>query len=211
MNLEKKLEIVKRNVEEIITEEKLVELLKKKKHPITYCGYEPSGGIHLGHLVTITKLLDLQKAGFRVKVLFADWHAWLNRKGDWDFIHKTAKHWEKGFRAAGLSEAEFILGSKFQRKMGYVDDVVTLALKTTMNRALRSMEMVARDIENAKVSQVIYPLMQIADIKWLKIDFVEAGIEQRKIHMLGLETLHEINYNAPVFCHTPLIPSLSEI
>lgn len=207
MNAEEKLQLIKRNSEEILGEDHISELLKKR-HPVTYCGYETSGPIHLGHLVGMTKLLDLQKAGFHVKVLFADWHTWLNRKGDWNFIHETTKAWEKGFKASGI-DAEFILGSSFQRKMDYIDDVMTLAQKTTMNRALRSMQQVARDIENAHVSQVLYPLMQIVDIKHLEIDLVEAGIEQRKIHALGIEVFKDINYKTPVFVHTPLIPSLT--
>ena len=69
MNNEEKLELIKRNCEEIINEDQLKELINKK-NPVTYCGYETSGEIHLGHLVTITKLLDLEKAGFKVKVLF---------------------------------------------------------------------------------------------------------------------------------------------
>jgi len=206
METNKKLELIKRNAQEIIGEDKLKEILKLKKR-VTYCGYESSGPIHLGHLVTITKLMDLQEAGFHIKVLFADWHTWLNRKGDWNFIHKQAKIWEQGFKATGL-KAEFILGSKFQRNINYIDDVLTLALNTTMNRALRSMQEVARDFENAKVSQVIYPLMQIVDIKHLKIDLVTAGIEQRKIHSLGIELFPLIKYKTPVFVHTPLISSL---
>ena len=210
MDINEKIELIKRNSAEIINENKLKDILKLKK-PVTYCGYEVSGGtgggIHLGHLVTITKLLDLQKAGFHVKVLFADWHTWLNRKGDWDFIHKQCKIWEQGFKAAGL-DAEFVLGSKFQRNLNYIDDVLTLSLNTTMNRALRSMQEVARDFENAKVSQVIYPLMQIVDIKHLKVDLVQAGLEQRKIHGLGIEVFPKINYKVPVFVHTPLISSL---
>ena len=206
MDLSKKIELIKRNTQEIIGEQQLKDILKLKK-PVVYCGYEPSGPIHLGHLVTITKLIDLQKAGFHVKVLLADWHTWLNRKGDWDFIHKQCKIWQNGFKAAGL-KAEFILGSKFQRNLNYIDDVLSLALSTTMNRSLRSMQEVARDIENAKVSQVIYPLMQIADVKYLKVDLVQAGIEQRKIYVLGIEVLPLIKYKVPAFVYTPLISSL---
>src|SRR3989344_8406426 len=202
-----KLELIKRNAAEILNEDELNSLLKKK-NPITYCGYEPSGEMHLGHLVTITKLLDLENAGFKVKILLADWHAWLNKKGNWNFIEEQVKIWKAGFKAAGLKNAEYIIGTSFQRKSEYQDDVMTLALDITMNRALRSMQMVARDIENAKVSQVIYPLMQIADIKHLEIDLVQAGIEQRKIHSLGIETFNKINYKVPVFVHTPLISSL---
>ena len=201
-----KLDLIKRNAEEILNEKDIPKLLKKK--PIAYCGYETSGEIHLGHLVTMTKLLDLQKAGFHIKILFADWHTYLNQKGDWNFIHKQVNTWEKGFKAAGLDKAEFVLGSSFQRKPEYFDDVITLATKTTMNRGLRSMQQVGRDMDNAKISQSIYPLMQIADIKHLKVDLVHSGIEQRKIHALGIETFGLIDYKKPVFVHTPLISSL---
>ena len=183
--MDKKLDLIIRNIAEILNENKLSSILKKK-NPVAYCGYEPSGQIHLGHLVTITKLLDLQNAGFHVKVLLADWHAWLNKKGGWDFINEQVKLWKQGFKAAGLKNAEFVVGTSFQKKSEYLDDVMKMALSVTMNRALRSMQQVARDVENAKVSQVIYPLMQIADIKHLNIDLVQAGIEQRKIHALGI-------------------------
>lgn len=202
-----KLELIKRNTVEIINEDNIPKLLKKKS-PVTYCGYEPSGEIHLGHLVTITKLMDLAKAGFHVKILLADWHAFLNQKGDWDFINEQVKIWKAGFIAAGLKDAEFVVGSSFQRKQEYIDDVFSIATKVTINRALRSMQQVARDIENAKVSQVLYPFMQIADIKHLNVELVQAGIEQRKIHMLGSEMFETIKYKTPVYVHTPLISSL---
>jgi tyrosyl-tRNA synthetase len=83
-----------------------------------------------------------------------------------------------------------------------------MSLRITINRALRSMQVVARDIEHARVSQIIYPFMQVADIKHLKIDLVEAGMDQRKIHMLGKELFKTINYKNPIFVHTYLIPSL---
>src|SRR3989338_8547604 len=124
MDAAAKLDLIKRNTTEIVTEDELLKLIKSKKHPVVYCGYEPSGAIHLGHLVTITKLMDLQKAGFKVKVLFADWHAWLNKKGDWDFIEKQSKIWTTGIRALGLEKAEFVLGSGFQQEKDYVKDVL---------------------------------------------------------------------------------------
>jgi tyrosyl-tRNA synthetase len=204
-----KTDLIKRNTQEIVTEEKLNSILKKR-NPRVYCGYEPSGEIHLGHLVTITKLLDLEKAGFHIVILFADLHAYLNQKGDWEFINEQVKHWKKGFKAAGLSKAEFIVGSSFQTKKEYQLDVLKLSSSSTINRALRSMQQVARDIENAKVSQVIYPFMQIVDIKHLKLDAVQSGIEQRKIHMMGSELFSKIDYKTPLYIHTPLISSLKE-
>ncbi len=199
---------VTRNLAEAVTEEELRDVLKKDR-PSVYCGYETSGPVHIGHMVTATKLLDMQEAGFHVKVLLADVHTLLNRKGSQDWIERMGVYWSECFRGYGLGKAEFVRGSSFQFGREYVSDVLSLALTVTMNRALRSMQEVARDIENARVSQVIYPLMQIADIKALGVDVAYGGLEQRKIHMLAREVLPEIGSGKPVCLHTPLICSLA--
>ena len=198
------IELIKRNTAEIVNEDKIKDFVNKG---VAYCGYECSGEIHLGHLVTIIKLLDLQKAGIKIKILLADWHTWLNQKGDWEFVNQQVKHWEKGMKSVEL-KAEFIKGTNFQRKPDYIEDVLRMSLKTTINRGLRAMQTVARDIENAKVSQVIYPLMQIEDIKSLGVNFVVAGTDQRKIYMLGMEVGKDIGIPEAVYLYTPIIPGL---
>ncbi len=204
MDIKKRFELIKRNTEEIINEDKIEKFMKKG---VVYCGYECSGEIHLGHLVTIIKLLDLQKAGIKVKVLLADWHTWLNKKGEWNFVNKQMKQWEKGFKSIGL-KAEIIRGTSYQKKPDYFEDILKLALDITVNRGVRSMQQVARDIENAKISQIIYPLMQVADVKFLKTNFVVSGIDQRKIYMLGIDEGKKIELQEAVYLYTPLIPGL---
>jgi len=204
MDINEKIELIKRNTVEIIGEDKVKDFMKKG---VVYCGYECSGEIHLGHLVTILKLLDLQKAGIKVKILLADYHTSLNQKGDWDFVNKQLKFWEKGFKSVGL-KAEIVKGTSFQRKLEYFDDILKMALDVTINRGVRAMQQVARDIENAKISQVIYPLMQIEDVKALKVNFVVSGTDQRKIYMLGKDVGHKIGLQDAVYLYTPIIPSL---
>ncbi|MEM3405570.1 MAG: tyrosine--tRNA ligase [Candidatus Pacearchaeota archaeon] len=206
MELREKLELIKKNTVEIVTEEELIDLLQKKKNPIAYCGYEPSGPLHLGHLVTITKLQDLSKVGFKIKILLADVHAYLNKKGSEEEIKKEVENWKKTIKALNI-DAEIILGSSFQFKKEYILDVIKLARASTINRGLRSMQEIARDIENAAISQLLYPLMQVVDIKYLNADVAEGGIEQRKVHMIGKDMKEIINYNF-VAIHTPLITSL---
>ncbi len=202
-----KLELIKRNTEEVIGEKKLGDVLKQKKK-VVYCGYEPSGPIHIGHLVTIMKLRDLERVGFKVKILLADWHAWLNKKGDWKSINEEVQKWKKIFKKVGLKHPEIIIGTSFQRKDDYMNDVFTLAANSTLNRGLRAMQGVMRNPENAKVTQIIYPFMQVADMKFLEVDVAVAGMEQRKIHMIAVESIKDINYKVPVFIHTSLISSL---
>lgn len=206
LSVDERLEFIKRNTEEIVTEEELKEVLKNKKKPVVYCGYEPNGPMHLGHFVTITKLMDLEKAGFKVIILLADIHALLNRKGQEEEIKKEVELWRKTIKAIGIN-AEVILGSDFQFKKEYQMDVMKLAQHSTINRGLRSMQEIARDIENATISQLWYPLMQATDIKHLKVDVALGGMEQRKVHMIGKDMAKELDYKF-IALHTPLITSL---
>ncbi|MEK6918744.1 MAG: tyrosine--tRNA ligase [Nanoarchaeota archaeon] len=206
LSVDERLAIIKHNTVEIVTEEQLKELLKSKKNPVVYCGYEINGPIHLGHFVTITKLMDFQKAGFTVKFLLADVHTMLNRKGSLDDIKKEIDNWRRTIKAIGL-KADVVLGSDFEFKPEYEMDVMRLAQNLTINRGLRSMQEVARDVDNATVSQLWYPLMQIVDIKHLGVDVAEGGLEQRKIHMMGKDMKSELGHDF-VAVHTPLITSL---
>ena len=205
MDVEERFELIKRNTEEILSDEELKKIIKEKKKPVVYCGYEPSGPMHLGHFVTITKLMDFEKAGFKVIVLLADIHAFLNRKGSEADIEKEVENWRKTVKAIGL-KAEVILGSSFQFNKEYQLDIMRLAQASTINRGLRSMQEIARDIEHATISQLWYPLMQAADIKHLGCDVAEGGMEQRKVHMIAKDMKDVLKHDF-VAVHTPLITS----
>lgn len=206
MNSKEKLELIRRNTEEIVTEKELLDLIKEKKNPVAYCGYEPNGPVHLGHFVTITKLIDLEKAGFKVIILLADIHAMLNRKGEEDLIKKEVESWKKTIKAIGI-KAEIALGSSFQFSKEYQFDVMKMAQSLSIQRGLRSMQEVARDVENATISQLWYPLMQAVDIKHLGVDVAVGGLEQRKIHMLAKDSENSTKHKF-IALHTPLITSL---
>ncbi|MFZ1970791.1 MAG: tyrosine--tRNA ligase [Candidatus Nanoarchaeia archaeon] len=203
---DKRLQLIKRNVSEIVTESELISLLKKKKEPVVYCGYEPNGPMHLGHFVTVTKLMDLERAGFKVIILLADVHALLNRKGSKEEIKKEVENWKKTIKAIGM-KAKVVVGSDFEFNEDYQLDVMNLAQNSTIQRGLRSMQEIARDVENATISQLWYPLMQVTDIKHLKVDVALGGLEQRKVHMIGRDMKESLKYNF-VAIHTPLITSL---
>jgi len=205
-----RLELVKRNVQEIVTEEELEELLNRKEVPCAYVGYEPSGKIHMGHVLTVNKLIDLQKAGFKVTVLLADVHAYLNRKGTLEEVRKIADYNRRCFVALGLDEkkTDFVYGSDYQFGAGYMLNVLKLSRAVTLNRARRSMDEVGRAMDDPTVSQMVYPLMQAVDIAMLKVDVAVGGIDQRKIHMLARENLKSIGFKTPVCIHTPILIGL---
>ena len=189
MNIEEKIQLIEEGTLEVIDTEELKEVLAKDQ-PIAYTGYEPSGKIHLGHAVTVQKLKQLQKLGFKIKILLADYHAFLNGKGTVEEIAKTAEYNKKCFQALGLDETtEYVLGSSFQLEPDYTDKVYQLATMTTLKRARRSMDQVSRADDNPKVASVIYPIMQTVDMAALEVDIALGGMEQRKIQMLARENL----------------------
>ena len=205
-----RLGLIRRNAQEIVTEEELNELLKKKDAPRAYVGYEPSGKIHMGHVLTVNKLIDLQKAGFKITVLLADVHAYLNKKGTLEEVRKVADYNRRCFIALGLDEekTDFIYGSDYQLGAEYMLNVLKLSRVVTLNRARRSMDEVGRAMDDPTVSQMVYPLMQAVDISMLEVDVAVGGIDQRKIHMLARENLKTLGFETPVCIHTPILIGL---
>ena len=202
-------ELITRNADEVVTDEEVRELAESPEGKRVYVGYEPSGVLHVGHMLGANKLIDLQEAGFEVVILLADVHAYLNDKGTFEEIRETAERMKAQFIAYGLEESntEFVLGSSYQMDEGYVLDLHALELETTLSRAERAMAEI-KSGEHAKVSQVVYPLMQALDIEYLDLDLAVGGMDQRKVHVLAREVLPKLDYRSPTSIHTPIIADL---
>ncbi|ELY76087.1 tyrosine--tRNA ligase [Natrinema pallidum] len=204
-------ELLTRNAEEVVTDEEVRDLAEDAAGKRAYVGYEPSGVLHLGHLLTANKLIDLQEAGMEVVILLADVHAYLNEKGSFEDIRETAEQMKAQFLAYGLDEelTEFVYGSEFQLEDDYTLDLHHLERETTMNRAQRAMAEIQGD-ETAKVSHLVYPLMQTLDIEYLDLDLAVGGLDQRKVHMLAREKLPELDYEVRPAIHTPIVANLTD-
>jgi len=203
-------DLITRNAEEVVTDEELRELAADPAGKRAYVGYEPSGVLHIGHLLTANKLIDLQEAGMDVVILLADVHAYLNGKGSFEEIRETAEQMRAQFIAYGLDEdqTEFVYGSAFQLDEEYTLDLHELELSTTVNRAQRAMAELQSG-ETAKVSHLVYPLMQALDIEYLDLDLAVGGLDQRKVHMLAREELPELGYDVRPAIHTPIVADLT--
>ncbi len=152
----------------------------------------------------------MQKAGFKITVLLADVHAYLNRKGTLEEVRKIADYNRRCFIALGLDEeqTDFVYGSDFQLGAEYMLNVLKLSRAVTLNRAKRSMDEVGRAMDDPTVSQMVYPLMQAIDIALLEVDVAVGGIDQRKIHMLARENLKSLGFETPICIHTPILLGL---
>jgi tyrosyl-tRNA synthetase len=123
-------------------------------------------------------------------------------------VKKLAEYNRRCFEGLGLTDIKYVLGSSFQLSPEYQILVHELSQAITLNRAKRSMDEVGRQMDNPTVSQMVYPIMQMADIAMLGVDAALGGIDQRKIHMLAREYLPSKNYPSPVCIHVPILHGL---
>ena len=213
MNDEKKLELIKRNTEEIIGEDELKKILKKKKKPVVYWGTAPTGKPHVGYLFPALKIADFLKAGFHVKILLADLHAALDNVS-WNIVEKRYKYYEKIIplliKSIGVEvkELEIIKGSEMQLKPEYMYDVLQMSSNVSVHDATKAASDVVKMGKNPKLSGIIYPIMQAVDEQYLEVDCQLGGTDQRKIMVLARENLPKIGYDSRIEIMNPLIPGL---
>ncbi|MCK4327238.1 MAG: tyrosine--tRNA ligase [Candidatus Diapherotrites archaeon] len=211
MTPEERYALVSRNTEEIITEEELKEACAAKK-PSAYIGYAPTGMLHVGHLVPLLKTADFLNAGFKVKFLVADLHAYLDdKKTTWEKLDSRSEYYEESVKGAmealgaDPKDIEFVRGSKLELNGDYFRNILKMAGDVTLARTKRAASEVVRFGDEPKLSGFIYPLMQNEDFKALGVDVCFAGVDQRGIYMLGRELMPD---NKPVCVFTPLLPAL---
>lgn len=202
------------NAQETVTLEELKTILKKKKKPKAYIGFEPSGSVHLGWKICTNKIKDFINCDFDFIVLLADWHAYINDKldGDIEKIRLCGKYMEECFSAMGVdkNKIKFIYASDYIGDPRYWEFVLKTAKSTTVARVKRSMDIMGRSENEAEkdLSKLFYPAMQVSDIFYLNIDIAYGGMDQRHAHMLARDVSKKMGVTAPVAIHTPLLTGL---
>ena len=213
LSVDERFELIKRNTQEIVKEEELRELLKKKKNPVVYWGTSDTGKPSIAYLFPLLKLSDFVKAGFKIKVLLADLHGALDGT-PWSVLEHRYDYYKEAitqmFKALGtdLSKVEFVKGSEFQLKPEYAYDVLKMASMNSVNDCKRAAAEVVKMGENPALGGLIYPIMQSLDEHYLDVDVQFGGLDQRKILMFARENLPKIGFDARVEVMNPMIPGL---
>ncbi|MEK6934450.1 MAG: tyrosine--tRNA ligase [Nanoarchaeota archaeon] len=208
-----KLELIKRNTQEIVDEKELVELLKKKKKPHVYLGVSITGKPHIAYFFWVLKLADFLKVGFKVTLLLADLHGALDNT-PWSLLEKRYRYYKTiiplMFKSIGVDIKNFniVKGSDFQLKKDYVFDILKMSTFVSINDCKRAASEVVKFGDNPKLSGLIYPIMQSLDEVYLDVDVQYGGEDQRKILMFARENLPKIGYRPQVEIMTPMIPGL---
>ncbi len=208
MTNDQKLNLIKRNTEEILTEEdlkKLIESGEKMKH---YIGFEISGKVHLGTgLVCMQKVKDFMEAGVDCLIFLADWHTWINEKlgGDFGTIKRVAVGYFKEAMSAAFQcvggdpeKLNFKLGSVlYHRNDSYWETLIDFAKHVSLSRMQRSITILGRK-EGGEVdfAKLIYPTMQVADVFNMKINLVHAGMDQRKAHVIVRDVADKLQFHS---------------
>lgn len=194
---EKRFELIKRNTEEILGEDEILELLKNNEKLKHYIGFEISGKIHLGTgLMCMAKVDDFMKAGIDCSIFLADWHSWINDKlgGDREKIKKLAQgYFKEGLIASLLclngnpEKLKFVLGSElYHNNDDYWATVVDVSKNTSLARINRSITIMGRkEGESVDFAKLLYPPMQVADIFIQGVNIPHAGLDQRKAQVIA--------------------------
>jgi tyrosyl-tRNA synthetase len=215
MDVEERLELIKRNTVEIISEQELKKLLAEKKQPVIYWGTAPTGRPHIGYLFPALKMADLIRAGFKLKILLADIHAALDNVA-WPILEKRYEYYKKIIplllQAIGVDtkNVEFVRGSSFQMQEKYIYDVLKMSTFTSVHDAHKAASEVVKMGDNPRLSGLIYPLMQALDEVYLEADAQLGGTDQRKIKVLARENLPKLNYTPRIEVMHDLIPGLTQ-
>ena len=206
MNTDEKLKLIKRNTEEILTEESLKTLIESGTPIKHYIGFEISGKIHLGTgLMCMSKVKDFIDAGVNCSVFLADWHSWINDKlgGDIKVIQKVAvRYFKEGLKASlkcvggDPEKIKFVLGSDlYHNNDDFWLTMIDVSKNTSLSRIERSITIMGRK-EGGKVdfAKLIYPPMQVADIFVQGINMPQAGLDQRKAQVIGRDVAEKLSF-----------------
>lgn len=215
MDSERRLGLIRRGTQEIVTEEDLRQLLRREATPRAYFGIEPSGFLHVGQaLILGDKVLDCLEAGLDLTIFLADWHAYINDKlgGNMENIQLCAAYLQDSYAALGLApgRVRYLYASELVDRKEYWQQVINVSKAASLARIKRALTIMGRKEAEADLdaSKLIYPAMQVADIHAMDLDVVLSGMDQRHAHMLYRDLSLRLRWKTVVAVHTPLLAGL---
>lgn len=142
-----------------------------------FVGTATTGRPHCGYFVPAIKIAQLLAAGCDVTVLLADIHGFLdNLKAPIELVAHRVEYYRLVIRAilkaVGVSTAKlrFVQGSDYQKSPEYVMDVYKLSSLISEHDAKRAGAEVVKQTDNAPLSGLLYPILQVLDEQYLDVD-----------------------------------------
>jgi len=214
---EEQLKELSKNHVSLISEEELLEKLKKKRSLRVKLGVDPSRpDLHLGHAVVLRKLRLFQEFGHQVVLIIGDFTA---RIGDPSGRSKTRpmlsreeakanaeSYSNQAFKILNRDLTEIRFNSEWLDAMSF-EDVIRLSSKYTVARMLERHDFARRYSENEPigVSEFLYPLAQAYDSVVVKADVEIGGDDQFFNLVVGRKIQEEYGLEAQAILTVPLI------
>ncbi|MFH1824564.1 MAG: tyrosine--tRNA ligase [Candidatus Firestonebacteria bacterium] len=194
-NLQEQLQIIKKGVVEILTEDELIEKLKssiEKKEPLRIkLGIDPTApDVHLGFTVQLRKLKQFQDLDHQVIIIIGSFTA---RLGDpsgqnitrpqlsYEDIMRNVRYYEEQiFKILDKSKTQIFYNGDWFSKFKFTD-VIKLTSKITIASLLEHDYFGDRYDKGIPISlhEFIYPLLQGFDSVEIKADIEIGGTDQR--------------------------------
>ena len=203
--------IIKRGVREIIVEEEFVQLLQRGKPLRLKMGFDPSRpDIHLGHVVGLRKLRQLQDLGHQLILIVGDWTAQIGDPSGQSATRPMITHEEvvanaesymrQFFKVVDKDRTEAVWQSEWFGKFGLAD-VIRLTSRFTVAQFLERDDFARRFQAHLPiaVTELLYPLLQAYDSVHINAD-VEFGGTDQKFNLLVGRELQEMMGQRPQQC-----------
>lgn len=175
-------------------EDELRRMIANKPSIRCYDGFEPSGRMHIAQ--GIFKAVNVNKCtavGCEFVFWVADWFALMNDKmgGELERIQTVGKYLEQVWRAAGMDMRNVVFKWSSKEINDHADEywriVLDIARRNSLARIKKCCTIMGKAEGNLSAAQILYPLMQCADVFFLKADVCQLGKDQRKVNMLARE------------------------
>ncbi len=209
--------LLRRGVAEIIVEQEFIQLLKSGKSLRLKEGFDPSApDIHLGHVVGLRKLRQLQELGHKVILIVGDWTA---RIGDPSGQSATRPMLSQGeieanaqtymkqfFKVVDKDKTEVRWQSEWFDKFN-LDTVIRLTSKFTVAQILAREDFNNRYNSGNPISlaETLYPLLQAYDSVAIEADVEFGGTDQKFNCLLGRELQQIMGQTPQHVFFTPLL------
>lgn len=222
LSVDERVNLIVRNLQEVMgsnegkdTIEQIRTKLTKGEELSVYWGTATTGAPHIGYFVPMSKIADFLRAGCNVTILFADLHAYLdNMKSSWELLQFRTKYYELVIKTmltsigVPIEKLKFVRGTDYQLSREYTLDVYKMTSITTERNAKKAGAEVVKQVAAPLLSGLLYPLLQVLDEEYLKVDIQFGGVDQRKIFTFAEETLPKLGYKKRMHLMNPMVPGL---
>ncbi|KAK4099988.1 tyrosine tRNA ligase [Parathielavia hyrcaniae] len=212
---DKRFSLIKENLAEVLNEEIIKKVLDEGRHPKIYWGTATTGRPHCGYFVPAIKIAQFLAAGCDVTILLADIHGFLdNLKAPLELVAQRAEFYRHiitaMLQAVGVSTEKLrvVLGSSYQKSPEYVMDVYKMASIISEHDAKKAGAEVVKQTDNAPLSGLLYPILQVLDEQYLDCDAQFGGMDQRKLFTAAKEWLPKLGYRERAHLLNPMVPGL---